>query len=98
MNPFPYCETTPFERRNNQRVDDQVVDFRKSRMWEKSRGIPLGPERVEAKPLENRSECSRDLSPSLFFYHDVFLKGLNPPIKYRVSRYRKLSLGPHDFA
>lgn len=63
-------------------------------MWEKSRGVPLGPERVEAKPLENRSECSR----RLFFYHDVFLKGLNPPIKYRVSRYRKLSLGPHDFA
>lgn len=73
VNPFPYYETTPFGRRNNQRVDDQVVDFRKSRMWEKSRGIPLGPERVEAKPLENRSECSRVLSPSLFLPR--FLKG-----------------------
>ena len=40
-----------------QLVDDQVVDFWKNRMWEKCRGVPLGLERVEVEPFENRSDC-----------------------------------------
>jgi len=58
-------------------------------MWEKkSSSVPLGPERVEAEPFGSGSNLCAFLRvppPSR-----VFLKEpLNPPIKYRVSRYRK---------
>lgn len=69
-------------------------------MWEKSRGVPLGLERVEAEPFENGSECSGHiLSSSLFLLQKRFLKG---PLKSanKVSRFQVLEniTGPREFA
>lgn len=67
-------------------------------MWEKCRGVPLGPERVEVEPFENGSKCWRVLFVRcLSFSLGVFLKGFNPPIKYRVSPGIG-NVGSRDFA